>query len=130
MECPVCNEAMIVVEHKGVELDYCSECKGAWFDSGELELLFEAVDLKKLDDLMALPAKEIREQLRPCPICRRKMDKIALGKNPEIIIDRCINKEGLWFDGGELGKVMAQCLPEGCQDQNRVISFLGEIFIK
>ncbi len=121
---------MIVVEHKGIELDFCNECRGVWFDSGELELLFEAIDLKTLDDLMKSPAKEIREQLKPCPICRRKMDKIAVGKTPEIIIDRCINKDGLWFDGGELGKVMTQCLPEGCAKSDRVVSFLGDVFIK
>ena len=41
MDCPVCKNAMIVLELDEVEVDYCADCRGVWLDSGELELLLE-----------------------------------------------------------------------------------------
>ena len=41
MNCPVCSEAMVVLELHEVEVDHCVTCKGIWLDSGELELLLE-----------------------------------------------------------------------------------------
>ena len=41
MFCPVCKTAMIDVEYEQIELDYCVKCRGVWFDSNELELMFE-----------------------------------------------------------------------------------------
>ena len=39
MDCPVCKDAMITLELKDVEIDYCTDCGGIWLDAGELELL-------------------------------------------------------------------------------------------
>jgi len=36
MKCPVCNSLMIVVEHEKIELDYCLNCSGVWFDAEEV----------------------------------------------------------------------------------------------
>jgi len=40
MNCPVCENPMIILELDRVETDFCTECGGIWLDSGELELLF------------------------------------------------------------------------------------------
>jgi len=37
VKCPVCRIDMIAVEHRKIELDYCVQCSGVWFDSGEFE---------------------------------------------------------------------------------------------
>jgi len=47
MKCPVCDSLMIVVEHEKIELDYCVNCSGVWFDAEELELLLEAMQLDR-----------------------------------------------------------------------------------
>jgi len=44
MKCPRCQVPMMVVEYDGVELDYCVECQGSWFDRGELYLLMADLD--------------------------------------------------------------------------------------
>ena len=49
MICPACKSDMIVVEHSQIELDYCTDCRGVWFDSGELELLLESMGLENPD---------------------------------------------------------------------------------
>ena len=32
MDCPVCKNAMIVLELAEVEVDYCTDCSGIWLD--------------------------------------------------------------------------------------------------
>ena len=43
MKCPVCKDVTLLIsEKKGIEIDYCPECRGIWLDRGELEKLLEA----------------------------------------------------------------------------------------
>ena len=43
MKCPVCKDVTLLMsEKKGVEIDYCPECRGIWLDRGELEKLVDA----------------------------------------------------------------------------------------
>ena len=126
---------MVIVERSGIEVDYSPDCKGVWFDSGELELLLESMELDETgfttDELMALDEAKTNEKKRRCPICRTKMKKVIIGKTPEVLIDACPKGHGLWFDGGELGQVIRQLLdtePASGGKQSRVISFLGEVF--
>ncbi len=40
MKCPVCKDVTLLMsEKKGIEIDYCPECRGIWLDRGELEKL-------------------------------------------------------------------------------------------
>ena len=43
MDCPKCRAPMIVFEHEGIELDYCVECSGTWFDGDSRVALDEEV---------------------------------------------------------------------------------------
>ena len=135
MDCPACKGVMVVVEHERIELDYCTECFGVWFDAGELELLLERLALDgsafTMDEIMALPDKKVTEKARPCPICRKKMRKVVIGSQPEVLIDICARGHGLWFDGGELNDVIRQLADTDygtSGKQGRVIAFLGEAF--
>ena len=135
MICPTCKSDMIVVEHNNIELDYCTECHGVWFDSGELELLLESMNLEStelfLGDILDSMEAESSEKKRKCPICGGKMKKTIVGQEPEIFIDVCQQGDGLWFDGGELGQLIKQLAakPSGkAGSQQQVISFLGEVF--
>jgi len=135
MKCPVCRTPTIVVEHEQIELDYCPECSGVWFDAGELDLLVESMRLEdtslSLDSVLTSPDAKSSEKKRKCPICGRKMKKATVGRNPEVLIDACDRGDGLWFDKGEVGQLITQ-LPDrspGAGDsQGRVITFLGEVF--
>ena len=45
MKCPVCKDVTLLMsEKRGVEIDYCPECRGIWLDRGELEKLIEKED--------------------------------------------------------------------------------------
>ncbi len=45
MKCPVCeNSELLMTERQGVEIDYCSNCRGIWLDRGELDKILEKTD--------------------------------------------------------------------------------------
>ncbi|MEW5921764.1 MAG: zf-TFIIB domain-containing protein [Bacillota bacterium] len=41
MKCPVCNVNLTMAERRGVEIDYCPQCRGVWLDRGELDKIIE-----------------------------------------------------------------------------------------
>jgi Zn-finger nucleic acid-binding protein len=135
MICPHCHHVMIVVEHKDIEMDYCANCSGVWFDSGELELLLEGIGREAsklpLTELSSVPEARSVEKIRKCPICSQKMKKVHIGTHPGVPIDVCPQEEGLWFDGGEVGQVIRQCAENTCADsdtQESILDFLGDTF--
>ncbi len=135
MICPTCKSDMIVIEHKRTELDYCPKCHGVWFDSGELELFLESLNLEKptqfINDLYKATEVESSEKKRRCPICGQKMGKVSIGQETGILTDVCRKGDGLWFDGGEVGQVIKRLvdkLPEKSGLHNHIVGFLGEVF--
>ena len=134
MICPVCKYAMVVVEYHNIELDYCYSCKGVWFDSGELELLLKSQGLEEpkafFDGIFNSQELVSSEKKRKCPICGRKMKKTVIGGQPEILIDTCRDKHGLWFDGGEVGQLIKRLAgehPTKHDSRGHVTGFLKEI---
>jgi len=126
---------MIVVEQCKVELDFCTNCHGVWFDAGELELLLSPLGLKDehsfLDGIFKLPEAQCEEEKRKCPICSKKMMKKYIGEHAEILVDICNRQDGLWFDGGELGCLIKSIgnMPSASGDfQEQVIGFIGDTF--
>jgi Zn-finger nucleic acid-binding protein len=126
---------MIVVEYHNIELDYCNSCKGVWFDSGELELLLKSRGLEEtkafLDGILNSQEAASPEKKRNCPVCGHKMQKTAIGGQPEILIDICRNEHGLWFDGGEVTRLIRHLAgehPPKHDSKGQVISFLEEVF--
>ena len=135
MVCPVCSDAMIVVEYHDIELDYCNKCKGVWFDSGELELLLKSQGLEASTELFHDTPKSREavssEKKRNCPVCHHKMKKTAIGGQPEILIDVCPGRHGLWFDGGEVTQLITHLAaehPPKRDSREQVIGFLEEVF--
>ena len=57
MKCPVCKDVTLLMsERRGVEIDYCPECRGIWLDRGELEKIMEKED--------AYIKKEVKEETK------------------------------------------------------------------
>jgi len=125
---------MIVVEYKKIELDYCNNCHGVWFDTGELELLVQSSALTDvrplLDSFLNAGEAKTAEKKRRCPICATKMRKVNIGTaSGGALIDACVRGHGLWFDGGEvdlLFKYLAGQHPE--TEHHQVFHFMNEVF--
>jgi Zn-finger nucleic acid-binding protein len=131
--CPVCKAEMIIVEYHDIELDMCTECKGMWFDSGELELMLQTHQAEGIDEFLEemrnSPDAKTDEKKRKCPICGKKMDKKNVGKKPEVLIDTCDRGHGLWFDGGEVIQLSSQfSTGTANHPDNPAVGFLEEFF--
>jgi Zn-finger nucleic acid-binding protein len=134
MICPACQHAMVIVEHENIELDYCTNCKGVWFDSGELELLLEAAELENygvfLDRIINSPEASSTEKKRRCPICNKKMKKSYISEDNQLLVDICKKQHGIWFDGGEVADLLKLVSEKSAQagSRGKVLSFLGDVF--
>jgi len=126
---------MVIIEHEGIELDYCTRCKGVWFDAGELELFLELGGLP--DPTPFLKAMNGRadaataEKPRACPVCGRKMKKTAVNEDGSVIVDICRDGHGIWFDKSEveqLAEVLAAQTPQGKEAARMVLQHLHDVF--
>ncbi|GAB3175797.1 zf-TFIIB domain-containing protein [Myceligenerans halotolerans] len=41
MQCPIDQANLVMSERKGVEIDYCPQCRGVWLDRGELDKIID-----------------------------------------------------------------------------------------
>jgi Zn-finger nucleic acid-binding protein len=55
MKCPVDETVLQMTERRGVEIDYCPQCRGVWLDRGELDKIIEA-DLATSSPIPQSPA--------------------------------------------------------------------------
>jgi Zn-finger nucleic acid-binding protein len=125
MNCPACNNPLIILELSSVEIDHCTNCSGIWLDGGELEILLENSSHK--NELLAsfMIDKNSSERRIKCPICRKKMEKVLCGKDENILIDRCRSHHGLWFDSGELEQLFES---GGLDKEDKVLNLIKEMF--
>jgi hypothetical protein len=125
MKCPACDELMIVLELEEIEIDYCTECEGIWLDGGELELLLEeASEKEELLSSFKVADNSSETKIR-CPICTKKMEKVLVGSGKKILLDRCKNHHGVWFNKGELYEVVKL---GSIDEENKILTLLKEIF--
>jgi len=126
MDCPACKNAMITLELEDVEIDYCTDCDGIWLDAGELELLLGQPDkAKQLINSFTINSQST-EEIRKCPICDKKMQKIIVGSSkPILFIDKCRRGDGLWFDKGELHDILERA---ALDKDNKIQKLLTNMF--
>jgi Zn-finger nucleic acid-binding protein len=125
MNCPVCKEPLVVLELEQVEADYCTNCSGVWLDVGELELLLETDDDRKRLVNLFKEAVDLKEKSYACPICGKQMRKFEIGEKGKVIVDKCRKNDGIWFDKGELRKVVEF---GSVNKENKIINLLKDMF--
>lgn len=56
MKCPNCNIPLMMTDRKGVEIDFCTECRGVWLDRGELDKIIDlTLDERSVSDSVSAP---------------------------------------------------------------------------
>jgi len=110
MKCPACKNELSQLSAKGISLDECENCKGAWFDRDELRKLKDKTDsdLRWLDfDVFAETAEKFKtgSEGRQCPKCGEMMSSLAYEKSG-VVIDKCGKCHGVWLDSGEFEKII------------------------
>ena len=121
MDCPVCKKPMVVLEFKGVELDFCLDCQGCWLDHGELGLISGTAG----DELtIENPARGTRR----CPRCHQRMTAGRLPNTP-VTVDVCSDhRHGMWLDRGELQAVVESRAGAGAS--SALAGFCADVFGK
>lgn len=126
MLCPNCRKEMIAIERNDVELDYCLFCEGFWFDFDEWNVLCKKLICEDLftnsSNIFELPKAITGEKPKKCPVCEKKMEKFMIY---DIILDRCPDKHGIWFDRKEFSTCVNAF---NAKSNNEQIKFLGEVF--
>lgn len=143
MQCPVCGLDQVIVEWRGVEVDLCIDGHGLWFDADELQQLFAGGEdgsadsdpdalrdrVRALEDrLLALPHADGHGDRRACPRCNVRMHHVEVasaGKAP-VVLDACPNRDGIWFDDGELEAVLESDAFAGVDGFEEALAFLRE----
>ena len=108
MECPICKKSLEKAILCNVEVDYCPQCFGLWFEEEELRWAkdFKDRNLKWLDiDLWREPEKfSISPLQKLCPACRLPLYETQYGDS-KIKVDVCNICRGIWLDRGEFKKI-------------------------
>lgn len=61
MKCPVDGTVLAISERRGIEIDYCPQCRGVWLDRGELDKLIE----RAADEVPEPPRRDERPGSAP-----------------------------------------------------------------
>lgn len=120
MQCPGCQQAMLILEYKEIELDHCPACGGVWLDAGELGLLLNGVP----EPPAGLALAGTRPGERRCPRCPRKMS-VGRFPNSAVEVDSCPALHGLWLDRGELAALARE---QAGKADDVVVRHLLELF--
>lgn len=113
MDCPKCAVPLEVVNYEGVQVDRCKQCKGVWLDDGEIVKIVQTkqqtFDKNLITETLGqgfagIPDHQQQKAVN-CPKCQSPMKPVNYDYSSGIILDRCPQGHGIWFDGGELEKV-------------------------
>jgi Zn-finger nucleic acid-binding protein len=101
MKCPKCSDTALM--NVLGQLDFCPGCQGTWFDKGETAKYFSfEQDIPNL--AVALATAQKKSFI--CPRCSSELEEIKYDGSGDLLLDRCTNCEGLWFDAEEVDKLM------------------------
>ncbi len=116
MECPRCQKPLDKAIFYNVEVDYCPQCLGIFFEEEELRWAKDERDknLRWLDfDLWKNKKKfKISYGIRLCPSCRLPLYEVYYGDS-RIIVDFCNLCHGIWLDRGEFKKIIEYLKEKG-----------------
>ena len=113
MNCPRCEVELKVINLAGVEIDICSACDGVWFDSDELDRVYnfygDSLEQTELAPAIArqssfMNEKEGEKELK-CARCSKPMLRKKFDDECAVLIDGCEQGCGMWLDAGELGTI-------------------------
>ena len=121
-ECPRCKVRLQLLKIDAVQIRECERCGGFWSAPDAFENL--CVDHEKQASVLGF-AGSYRHEIPdpptisyvPCPGCSQLMNRSNFARSSGIIIDMC-KQHGVWFDAGELPKII-EFIDKGGLDRAR-----------
>ena len=109
LSCPDCKLPMSAFSGDHGAMHDCGKCGGQFVENNLLRALLERREVIGA----AVPAgteRAIRSSMAvryvPCPACKTMMNRKNFGESSGVIVDIC-KKHGIWFDTGELPRILA-----------------------
>ena len=104
MICPKCSAETEITSYDDIRVDRCTNCKGLWFESGELEQLRK--DTWMADYILDSGEAEVGKRYNridkiQCPECLAQMKEEFDPDQPHIMYEVCPNGHGTFLDAGE-----------------------------
>ncbi|MDQ7782059.1 MAG: zf-TFIIB domain-containing protein [Desulfomonilaceae bacterium] len=106
--CPRCSVPMYGLNMGDFSVIQCDECKGVFVPHETFETMQETRDavIVSSQGVSRVPAEpEKQVAYVRCPICLKMMNRTNFARISGVIIDTC-RDHGIWFDHGEVEKVM------------------------
>jgi len=103
--CPRCKGPLRPLDLRGIEIDTCPTCQGAWFDQCEVEAFLRTK--RDLPNYVPFAFRNWSDSSLPCPVCGRMMQTLHASDVFPFDMERCPDDKGYWFDGGEIDQVSA-----------------------
>lgn len=122
IQCPGCRIKLVVASLGGHKMHQCERCGGLWLATDGFEKLASAREKCHL----ALPVAKAGSPAttkaaityRPCPVCKRLMNRYNYARISGIILDSC-RDHGLWFDSDELRQCLVFIEKGGLDDSRK-----------
>ena len=109
-DCPRCKRKLESISIDRTSLSECVKCGGFWTNAETFELI--CADKEKQSAVLTFIAAHPTEDDKlaqityvPCPDCKQLMNRSNFARSSGIIIDLC-KQHGVWFDAGELTKII------------------------
>jgi heat shock protein HtpX len=111
MNCPACRtELRELPTPEGVTIDFCSTCRGSWFDRGEL--LYVVKRPSALAPMLERPLVSGTQSELACPRCSTPMERGGVG-SLQAMIERCARCGGIWLASGVRSRLDQISAPAG-----------------
>jgi len=102
MYCPRDGATLQTERERGIEVDACPACRGAWYDYDELAALESTIagDEQRLGTI----EYSKHESTLQCPVCESPMHAFNY-RAYNLELDACAEGHGWWLDAGESERV-------------------------
>jgi Zn-finger nucleic acid-binding protein len=107
--CPACARELSSFRGAQGLLYDCGNCGGQFVEQA---LLHELLERREICGA-AVPRRPLTRESAvskvhylPCPVCKALMNRVNFGGSSGVVVDVCA-KNGVWFDSGELPRVLA-----------------------
>lgn len=121
-DCPRCKVNLQSLKIDAVQIRECERCGGFWSTADAFENLCS--DREKQASVLGFVGSYRHEDPAPptisyvpCPDCSQLMNRSNFARSSGIIIDMC-RQHGVWFDAGELQKII-EFIDKGGLDRAR-----------
>ncbi len=106
--CPRCECLLKVIDIAGFSVSNCPECEGLFIPPETFEMMQDS-SKRVIESVIRQGKRQYELDYKviylPCPICGKFMTRRNFAATSGIIIDVC-SEHGVWFDKGEMEKIM------------------------